>query len=39
MKKRFIKKAAAALTAVGILGGVLAGCGQKSEETAAPAAT
>ena len=38
MKKRFIKKAAA-LTAVGILGGVLAGCGQKSEETAAPAAT
>lgn len=39
MKKKFIKKAAAALTAVGILGGVLAGCGQKSEETAAPAAT
>lgn len=39
MKKRFIKKAAVALTAVGILGGVLAGCGQKSEETAAPAAT
>ncbi|MGN0305664.1 MAG: MetQ/NlpA family ABC transporter substrate-binding protein [Lachnospiraceae bacterium] len=36
MKKRFIKKAAVALAAVGILGGVLAGCGQKNEQ--APAA-
>lgn len=36
MKKRFIKKAAVALAAVGILGGVLAGCSQKNEQ--APAA-